>query len=61
MTETNHEAEIGTPALGTPALTGPPASSGQTPRVGAPSTIGNIFYGLKGYLAMGAANGRGCT
>lgn len=50
---TNHEAEIGTPALGTPLPKRRPATSGLMPPVGAPSTIGDIFYGSKGYLAMG--------
>jgi predicted dehydrogenase len=50
---TNHEAEIGTPALGTPVPRRPPATSSQMPPLGAPSTIGVIFYGSKGYLSMG--------
>ena len=51
---TNHEAEIGTPELGTPAPhRRPAAASGQMPPMGAPSSIGAIFYGTKGYLSMG--------
>ncbi len=59
---TNHEAQIGTGAFhsrGVPAAglhhTPPkhkPAHPGLGPASGAPSTIGNIFYGSKGYLAM---------
>ena len=50
---TNHEAEIGTPLLGTPEAK---RSSGQAklgPLAGGHNTVGNIFYGSKGYLAMG--------
>ena len=50
---TNHEAEIGTPELGTPKPKRPAVVSSQMPPVGAPNTIGAIFYGSKGYLAMG--------
>jgi predicted dehydrogenase len=39
----NHEAEIGTAALGTPA----PKKSGSR------NTVGDIFYGSKGYLSTG--------
>ncbi len=51
---TNHEAEIGTPAFGggeVPPATGNVAAgkrSGKRQR----DTIGNIFYGSKGYMAM---------
>jgi predicted dehydrogenase len=50
---TNHEAEIGTPAFGggeVPAAIGNVAAApkGRGPQ----NTIGNIFYGSKGYLAM---------
>jgi predicted dehydrogenase len=52
---TNHEAEIGTPALGTAAP--PPRAPGARqelgPSSGRYSTIGNVFYGSKGYLASG--------
>jgi len=60
---TNHEAGIGTPMYHTQGL--PPAGlTAQTgspkkprpklgPSAGAHNTIGNIFYGSKGYLAMG--------
>lgn len=52
---TNHEARIGTPDLGTPAPH-PHASQQQTqlgPSSSGRDTIGNIFYGSKGYLASG--------
>ncbi len=50
---TNHEAEIGSPAFGggeVPAALG----NAQKPKKhkGPQNTIGNIFYGSKGYLAM---------
>lgn len=52
---TNHEAGIGTPALGTPAP--PPRPAGARQELGPPSgrdsTIGNVFYGSKGYMATG--------
>jgi predicted dehydrogenase len=50
---TNHEAEIGTPAFGggeVPAALGN-AAEGKKKR-GPEGTIGNIFYGSNGYLAM---------
>jgi predicted dehydrogenase len=54
---TNHEADIGTPAFGTGEV---PAALGNVqekpkPRQhkGPQNTIGNIFYGSKGYLAFG--------
>ncbi|HEY7210923.1 MAG TPA: Gfo/Idh/MocA family oxidoreductase [Bryobacteraceae bacterium] len=50
---TNHEAEIGTHALGTPE---PPKSTGAVklgPNAGSHNTVGNIFYGSKGYLSTG--------
>jgi predicted dehydrogenase len=50
---TNHEAEIGTPALGTPEPETHVVDSKLMPPVGKPSTVGNIFYGSKGYIAMG--------
>ena len=50
---TNHEAEIGTPLLGAPE---PKRSVGQAklgPLAGSHNTVGDIFYGSKGYLATG--------
>jgi predicted dehydrogenase len=51
---TNHEAGIGTPAFGTGEV---PAALGNVNQPqkgkGPQNTIGNIFYGSKGYLAMG--------
>jgi predicted dehydrogenase len=50
---TNHEAEIGTTRLGTPE---PKRSVWQAklgPLSGSHNTVGNIFYGSKGYLATG--------
>jgi predicted dehydrogenase len=52
---TNHEAEVGTPELGTPAPPPRPANASKElgPASGSRDTIGNIFYGSKGYLASG--------
>jgi predicted dehydrogenase len=50
---TNHEAEIGTQALGSPE---PKKSTGQAklgPSAGSHNTVGNIFYGSKGYVSTG--------
>ncbi len=50
---TNHEAEIGTVALGSPE---PKVTSGKPklgPSSGSHNTVGNIFYGSKGYLSTG--------
>jgi predicted dehydrogenase len=51
---TNHEAEIGTPALGAPV---PPPNAGPRPRLGPSAgsrdTVGDIFYGPKGYFSTG--------
>jgi predicted dehydrogenase len=51
---TNHEAMIGTPQLGTPE---PVHAAGGHPRLGplagSRNSIGDIFYGSKGYLATG--------
>ena len=61
---TNHEVEIGTPSFsggGVPAAGLRAANSGHGgskqvdplgPAEGKPSTIGNIYYGSKGYLAI---------
>ncbi|MGH9446124.1 MAG: Gfo/Idh/MocA family protein, partial [Terriglobia bacterium] len=51
---TNNEAEIGTPALGAPV---PPPSAAPHPRLGpnagSRDTVGDIFYGAKGYMSTG--------
>jgi predicted dehydrogenase len=50
---TNHEAEIGTQALGTPE---PKRAAGQAklgPLSGSHNSVGNIFYGSNGYLSTG--------
>lgn len=50
---TNHEAEIGTKLMGTPE---PKRTTGQAksgPLAGSHNTVGNIFYGSKGYMATG--------
>jgi predicted dehydrogenase len=50
----NHEAEIGTPAFGSsgvPAALGNSAEGKGKPKRDS-NTIGNIFYGSKGYMAM---------
>jgi hypothetical protein len=50
---TNHEAEIGTQLLGTPE---PKRAAGQPklgPSSGSHNTVGDIFYGSKGYLSTG--------
>jgi hypothetical protein len=50
----NHEAEIGTPGFGAseiPAALGNVAEKGRKGK-GPQNTIGNIFYGSKGYLGM---------
>lgn len=55
---TNHEAEIGTRALGTPE---PKRSAGTAklgPMAGSHNTVGNIFYGSKGYLSTGDEDAR---
>jgi hypothetical protein len=56
---TNHEAEIGTPQFSggdVPAAGIATAAAKQKsslgPATGVPSTIGNIYYGSKGYLAI---------
>ena len=49
----NHEAEIGTPEFGggdVPAAVGNAAEGKK--KKGPQNTIGNIFYGSKGYVAM---------
>ena len=50
---TNHEAQIGTPAFGggeVPAALG--SAQEAKGKKGPQNTVGNIFYGSKGYLAM---------
>jgi hypothetical protein len=54
---TNHEADIGTwgkSSLPPAGLTAAPAKSGAAlgPVSGKPGTVGNIYYGSKGYLAI---------
>ncbi len=55
---TNHEAEIGTPQFeggDVPAAgitTAAPKQKSLGPASGKPSTIGNLYYGSKGYLAI---------
>jgi predicted dehydrogenase len=49
----NHEAEIGTPELGTPEPKRKPGTPGLGPLSGRHNTIGDIFYGSKGYFATG--------
>ena len=49
---TNHEAQIGTRAWELPS----PRDPGQAklgPSAGGHNTVGNIFYGSKGYLSTG--------
>ncbi|HEX7362040.1 MAG TPA: Gfo/Idh/MocA family oxidoreductase [Bryobacteraceae bacterium] len=50
---TNHEAKIGTPFLGTPEPKRSATSPKLGPLSGSHNTIGDIFYGSKGYLATG--------
>ena len=50
---TNHEAQIGTPSLGTPEPKKSTATEKLGPMAGSHNTVGNIFYGSKGYLATG--------
>lgn len=50
---TNNEAEIGTPTMGTPAPFHPAGAPKLGPLAGSHNTVGNIFYGSKGYLATG--------
>jgi len=51
----NHEAAIGTPEFGTGAVSPALGNVQEKPRTqkGPQNTIGNIFYGPKGYLAFG--------
>jgi len=58
----NHEAEIGAPAFGggeVPAALGNAAETQRKSR-GPLNTIGNIFYGSKGYLAMNGYDSYKC-
>jgi predicted dehydrogenase len=50
---TNHEAEIGTPALGTPETKAHAGGAKLGPLSGSHNTVGDIFYGSKGYLSTG--------
>jgi predicted dehydrogenase len=50
---TNHEAEIGTHGLGAPEPKKSPGGPKLGPLAGSRNTVGNIFYGSKGYLSTG--------
>ena len=50
---TNHEAEIGTPALGTSEPPPGAAHPKLGPQAGSHNTVGDIFYGSKGYFSTG--------
>jgi predicted dehydrogenase len=50
---TNHEALIGTSRLGTPEPKKSTAKEKLGPSAGSHNTVGNIFYGSKGYLSTG--------
>ncbi|HEX4770328.1 MAG TPA: Gfo/Idh/MocA family oxidoreductase [Bryobacteraceae bacterium] len=50
---TNHEAEIGTKLMGTPEPKRSTTQAKLGPLAGSHNTVGNIFYGSKGYLATG--------
>jgi predicted dehydrogenase len=50
---TNHEALIGTTSLGTPEPKTSSVTEKLGPMAGSHNTVGNIFYGPKGYLSMG--------
>jgi hypothetical protein len=50
---THHEAAIGTPQLGTPEPVHAAGHAKLGPLAGSHNTIGDIFYGSKGYMAMG--------
>ena len=50
---TNHEAEIGTAEMGTPEPKRKPGLPALGPLAGGHNTIGDIFYGSKGYFATG--------
>jgi predicted dehydrogenase len=50
---TNHEADIGTPSLGTPEPKKTATQAKLGPMAGNHNTVGDIFYGSKGYLATG--------
>jgi predicted dehydrogenase len=57
----NHEAEIGSSAFGggeVPAALGNPSADGQ--RKEPPKSIGNVFYGSQGYLAMNGYDSYKC-
>ena len=50
---TNHEAGIGTKLMGTPEPTRSGNQAKLGPMAGSHNSVGNIFYGSKGYLATG--------
>ena len=49
---TNHEADIGTPAFGGGEVPAALGNAQEQKHKGPQNTIGNIFYGSKGYMAM---------
>jgi predicted dehydrogenase len=49
----NHEAEIGTQEMGTPEQKFSPGAPALGPMAGRHNTVGNIFYGSKGYFSTG--------
>ena len=50
---TNHEAEIGTKLMGAPEPKRTAAHAKLGPTAGSHNTVGNIFFGSKGYLSTG--------
>ncbi len=50
---TNHEAQIGTTELGTPEPKRSTAQAKLGPMAGSHNTVGNIYYGSKGYVSTG--------
>jgi predicted dehydrogenase len=58
----NHEAEVGAPAFGGGEVPAALGNAAETPRKNKEplNTIGNIFYGSKGYLAMNGYDSYKC-